>query len=83
MGPIEILKGAFSELAKNPVLFLPKMVSVTIYAIPYLFLLEQAKAEMASQAMPVGTFAATLIILALSPLYIMIDSMYPVLVAQI
>jgi len=82
MGFLSILKGAFAELFRNPILFLPKMISVTIWLLPYLYLLQQAKFDMASATLSQGTLLATGAILLMSPLWVVIDSMYPVLVEQ-
>lgn len=82
MGFFSILTGAFTELRKNPVLFIPKMISVTIWLLPYLYLLQQAKFDLAAAQLSEGTLLASAAIFLLSPLWVVIDSMYPVLVEQ-
>ncbi len=82
MGFISILKGAFTELFRNPVLFIPKMISVTIWILPYLYLLQQARFDLAAARVSWGTLSATALIFLISPVWLLIDSMYPVLVEQ-
>ena len=86
MGLISLLKGAFTELLRDPKLFIPKFISVTIFIPPYLAL-AQITAELArnpaSAAGLVGQAnTLTLIVLLMAPIWIFIDSMYPVLVQQ-
>jgi len=82
MGLFQILSGSFAELRRNPLLFLPKMASTTLWLIPYIFLLQSAKIDLAHATVSNDTLIYTVLILAISPLWVVIDSMYPVLVEQ-
>ena len=82
MGFFSILSGSFAELKKDPMLFLPKMISVTIWIFPYIFLMESMKADMLRMSFSIETWAAMALLMLLSPVWLVIDSMYPVLVEQ-
>ncbi|MDD5317783.1 MAG: hypothetical protein PHF51_03560 [Candidatus ainarchaeum sp.] len=86
MGFISLARGALRELARDPVLFLPKLVSTTLYIPPYLVLVrssvEAAKNPLLSQGLLGAEAPALLALFALAPLWIFIDSMYPELVRQ-
>jgi hypothetical protein len=86
MGFLSLLRGAFTELIRDPKLFIPKMVSVTIYIPPYLLLAritaEIARNPLAAEALLEQTTWLTVIIFALAPIWLFVDSMYPVLVQQ-
>ncbi len=82
MGFFAVLKGSFAELRKNPLLFLPKMISVTIWLIPYILLMQSAKVDLLRATVSQETLLYTALIFILSPLWLIIDSMYPVLVLQ-
>jgi len=87
MGFISLLKEALDELVRNPKLFLPKLVSVTLYIPPYLMLgritVDIARnPAMATPAMFDQTTYIMIVLLALAPVWIFIDSMYPILVQQ-
>jgi len=83
MGFLSILTGSAKELYKRPVLFLPKMISVTFWLVPYILLLEQSKADLAAGTVSMEMLFYTALIFLLSPVWLVIDSMYPILVKQL
>jgi len=82
-GVLELLRRAFSELAKNPVLFAPKFVSVTVYAFIYSYMISEMRAVLAAQALTSGYFIGMGALFAFLPIWLIIDSMYPSLVEQL
>jgi len=86
MGFVSIAKGALSELIREPLLFLPQLISTTLFIPPYLMLF-QATAQLASNPylasslLPEETTALA-IILVLTPPWIFLNSLYPELIRQ-
>lgn len=81
-GFFSILGGSFAELRRSPLLFLPKMVSVTFWIIPYLLLMQSLKVDLLRATVSTETWGAMALLLLLTPVWLIIDSMYPVLVEQ-
>ncbi|VVC72182.1 Uncharacterised protein [uncultured archaeon] len=86
MGIATLAKGAFTELARDPVLFIPKLVSTTLYIPPYLVLFQStlaaAKNPLLSASLLQNELYSFAALILLAPVWIFIDSMYPELVRQ-
>jgi len=82
-GVFSLLKLALDELVRNPMLFAPKFVSVTVYAVIYAWIIAETKATLATGTISPGYFFANIAALLFMPAWIAIDSMYPKLVEQL
>lgn len=83
LGTLSLLRLSFAELAANPILFLPKMISVTIYAVLYVLAMAEMKNALVTREISASYLGILAALLVFMPVWVMIDSLYPALAEQI
>lgn len=87
MGFTEIFKKPFELLIANPLLFLPKFISNTLWLLPYLMLMGEFKKVLAysyayAQTGMAGILQIWGIFILIIPFWLLLEGMYPPLVEQ-
>jgi len=86
MGFFSVLRDSLVLLAREPALFIPKIVSTLLYLPPYLIIMKAfaaaAKDPLLARDALSTAFPAAFALLAIMPAWLFLDSLYPVLVQQ-